>query len=350
MKKREIWLDNVKGLCALFVILNHTPYTIGPQMAFIAYIMIPGFFWVSGYLCHYEGLDPGKYIYNRVGKLLVLYVFYGLVLPFASVSVVHSLLEHPSEAIYGVSSILTKAILDIAEGKAFWFLACLISVNLIFIVIQTIAKGNRKKLLLESLSILVVGWILTYMKGAGMTYWSYRTAFICQFFFTVGFVIRDTRINKVIKNPVFKAAGWFILYGVAIWVIGTSIGFDRINISVANNRWGNLFLTIPLLILGNIAMIYLAKAIKKDSMLSFIGEHSLLYFAIASHGMSIANKVIEKIYRMTKLPVLANRGLINPVICVMGALLILPICYLTDRYVPFVNGKFKMPRMIRKSE
>ena len=142
------WVDFCKGVAAMMVILSHT-YTPGTSALYsvgYSFIMIPIFFFASGYLCKFEYLDALQFLYDRVFKLWILYVVYGLLLPFASVSVLKNLVLHPAQ----ILSTFLSAVLNIMTGKVFWFVACLIVVLLLFLLLQIICRGSSRKTLIIS--------------------------------------------------------------------------------------------------------------------------------------------------------------------------------------------------------
>ena len=130
-KKRITFLDFMKGIAVMLVVLSHLPKTPSVYNTLLSFVMLPSFFFASGYLTKI----PDKYIlrdflYKRVGKLFVLYAVYMLILPFTSVTELLAITKNP---ILFFEKLKTSFI-GIFIGKDFWFVSCLIVINIIFVL------------------------------------------------------------------------------------------------------------------------------------------------------------------------------------------------------------------------
>ena len=342
MKERVKWLDFIKGIASLLVILSHTPDNTMWMQALFSFVMIPAFFLCSGYVCDYDGRSAKEFLYYRVLKLLILYSFFVMLLPFCSISEMKGVIAKPSNII----DMIKGAVIDLISGKGFWFVACLIIVNIIFCIIQTIGKGKEVLLLFVSAIITAIGFVISKVSKAGMNYWSADTALVCLSFFCIGYLLKKHMTEKFWKRYHFRALGYSVLYIAGVVLCGWWLGYENISINVALNNWKYIPITILLIFIGNLAFIYVAKVFENIKLITYIGKHSLLYFAIGSHGMSIMNKAMIFLFYKTGLSCLQNRVIINPLIAIGGAIILLPVCLVSDKFFPFVNGKFRMPKLV----
>lgn len=113
------------------------------------------------------------------------------------------------------------------------------------------------------------------------------------------------------------------------------------------NQWQILYVTIPAILLGNGALIYLARILERCLLVNYIGQHSLLYFVFGSHGMSVACKFVKMLVSVTGSLIFENNFIICPLICILGSLIMVVPCLLIDKFIPALNGRFKLPELNR---
>ncbi len=344
MKKERLkWVDNMRGLAVVLVLLSHTPGTVEVQIALISMFMIPAFFLISGYLTKFDGTNVFSFFYNRIVKLFIVYAAYTFLLPFLSFSENLKIIHNPSLIVES----LFKAGKRLLFGEAIWFFACLIVVNIIFMIIKTISKTNNILLMAISILVACLGWSLSFIIGGQKNPWSADTALVCQLYFTIGHVLKNTERPEWYKNAHAKAIISGGIYVLAVILIGYTFDFSLLKMDVARNIWGNLFITLSLTLVCLFSGLFSSRIFTKLRLFPYFGQNSLLYLAIGNHGASIMNKVVGLLYQKTGFTILSNRGIINPVIAFLGAVLLLPACWLVNKYAPFFNGRFKMPSISR---
>ncbi len=341
MKKERLqWIDNMRGLAVVLVLLNHAPRTNIMQLTLLSMFMIPSFFLISGYLTKYDGTGFFNYFYNRVLKLLFVYVVYVFLLPFLTVTEIIKVVYDPSIIIEKIM----QSGKDLVLGKPMWFLACLIIVNIIFMTIRKISKSNIA-LLTMSIILACAGFVVSFVLGEGIRPWSADTALVCQLFFTLGYILRDVERPEWYKDALVKGVITGIVYIVAVVISGYLFDFSNVAINVATNNWGKVWITIPLVSLCLFSGLCSSRILTRLKLFPFWGQNSLLYFAIGNHGMSVMNRLFGIIYNKYGFGVLSNRALINPIIAVSGAVILVPACWIVNKYAPFFNGRYKMPNI-----
>lgn len=328
-KIREHWVDLLKGVCALFVMLAHTADTPIIYRVFYAYFMLPSFFFVSGYLTKDEKITD--YMYKRILKLLILYFVYSYLTFFLSIDTVSLIIRSPGE----FNRAFVLKCIEIFTGQGLWFIAGLIVVSLIFALIKAIAKKNTAVMLAVSITVALAGLLFC---SEGRIFWNINTALVCQVFFVFGFVAKENGLLNKITHIKSVCAISGLLYLMLIYGAYFLLGEEAVAIVVGTNTWKFLPVTIPALILGNLFVITLSKQIGKVPIINYIGKHALLYYALGSRGLSIASKLFS-IFGID------NRYILNLLIVLVAALIMLIPCLIIDKFFPFLNGNFKLPEL-----
>lgn len=339
-EKRVDWIDFIKGIAAMLVILAHSPDTPSLYQSMLSFVMIPSFFIASGYVNKTsEPQKIGRFLYNRVLKLLILYIVYCYLLVFSSVSELSKFIHNG-----GLIQALSNETFNILSGKSFWFVSCLISVSVIFAILNAVSNNRRVLLFSMSFFLCAIGIALSYV-GNLIPWWYIDRALVCQFFYVCGYLLKIYNLPREEMCKWRYVALFGVIYSVILSVSYIFISENTVYINVAQNIWGNLFITVPAMLTGNIFIILMSAKISKVKFINFIGQHSLIYFAFGSHGMSVANKGFAVLFKLTRFTVFENRYIINLMICVIASIIMLIPCLIIDRFLPFLNGKFKLPKI-----
>ena len=113
---------------------------------------------------------------------------------------------------------------------------------------------------------------------------------------------------------------------------------SQVSINTRMSAWHNLFITIPGFLLGNLAIVLLCYKVRRVWLLNYAGKHSLVYFALGSRYNS---QIQEALIRYTGGGI--SNYVINPLTCLLSGILVIVPCILIDRYIPALNGGFRMP-------
>lgn len=338
-KERQPWLDIIRGICSIMVILYHIPSTPNLYAIFYSPIMIPAFFFVSGYLSkNYDG-SVLKFLYNRVLKLFISYlliILLGKIIVFGNVPLI---MQNPKYLI----QIIIRYFVYIYNGYDFWFIPCLICISLYFIIINKICRDKPVPMLI--ISAIIAGIGLYIGEPDKFVLWHSQTAMICLFFYMTGYCVKKT---QWIDNHNFTAKSCILtglLYFSAVIAFSLIFGMENIIIVAANNEWQILPVTAILICLGIIFIVCLSQQLGSCKLLTYIGSHSLIYFVFGSRVMDFIGQGIKAVYSFLGLPFVVNYYIISIALTVVSSLLTLVLCILSDKFFPALNGRINLPKL-----
>lgn len=336
-ENRIDWPDLLRGVCAIWVILAHVEGTPPLYHILNSFMMIPGFFIVSGYLCKIDRKKIGLFYGNRVLKIVILYVVWMFLQPFCAVRHWKSIFQDPMN----ILRIIKNSALEIVRGDSLWFLPCLVMVMLIFSIIYLISKNNYLVMFIISAVIFCVAFI--FIKGGKMFIWSANTALIGQFFYVLGYIMKETDIFQkefFIKNEKILRYSFTGAY-IVMLVAGTLLLGD-ISINMALNEYHNRIMTFIGFVTGNSMLILWARRIGKIRVINYIGAHSLVYFALGSLYTVAVYKWFIWLSDKLGAAFIANHYFANLMVMLICAAFTLIPCLIIDKWIPFLNGRFKI--------
>lgn len=336
-ENRIEWLDLVKGFLALCVILSHTDGTPELYHVLDSFMLLPGFFIVSGYVCRIDRAHIGKFFGNRILKLFILYVIWTFIPPFLTAGNWRNIIADP----VNILRILKNCVMEIIKGSSLWFVACLIVVMLIFGILYLVSKNNLIVMGILSLIIFCVG--LIFAREGEMFYWSADTALVGQLFFVTGYVLNQKNVFQsefYLKNEKLLRYLFTLAYILTL-VLGTVL-VGKISIDMALNTYHNKLMTVIGFITANGMLILWARRIGKIGFVNYVGSHSLIYFALGSLYTGTVLKGFYWLADKTGSPLLADHYFINPLTVIICAACTMIPCLIIDRWAPVLNGKFRL--------
>ena len=336
-KSRLDWLDLIKGILALCVILSHTEGTPELYHVIDSFMLLPGFFIVSGFVTRIDCKQIGRYFGQRVLKLFILYVIWSYIPPFLRASNWKLIFADPRM----ILTILINKTKSIITGQSLWFVESLLVVMVFFGILVFVTRNHHIIMGIISFILLWIG--LIFAVPGRMLNWSADTALVGQFFFIAGYFMNQKGLfqKKWIlehEDTIRTIVTW--LY-IAVLALGT-IFVGKISINMALNTYHNIFMTFIGFLVGNAMLLLWARKIGKNKFLCYVGRHSLIYFAIGSMETERFMKVFLWLADKTGSPLLSNHYFINPLIVLLCGLLTMIPCLIIDKWIPFLNGGFKL--------
>ena len=341
VKNRETWCDAARGICSLTVILAHIPAVPDAVVMYFSPFTVPCFFILAGYFTKNYGGSIPDFLYNKVLRELLLKLMFCFSLTTLSLQIIAGLLLHPStipEWLYDTSmSFLVK--------PTAYFFSVLVLCSLYFMIVNKLCRDKPHPMMLAGVALMVVGFLLA--RERIIRPWNWDTALVCVFFYIAGYCARQTGIIAKFKfrpeHAILSGCAFFAL----VTVFACTLGVTNARIIVANNTFLSPLVSVPLLIAGNGFVIALGNVLPKENrpvrLLMYIGRHSMLYFMIGGPVLAYVNYFNTLLFEAVHWRFLESIYFKIPVYIVLTAGLTLIPAYLSDRFCPALNGRFRLP-------
>lgn len=268
MKKN--WINILKGIAIIFIILGHSP--INKHFIPYAYSFdLPIFYFIAGYLFNnikYENIK--LFFKTRILKILKPYLIFSLISIFMYCLIFQTNIFN----LYTLEKFLIAKRSDIFYNIPLWFLpSFFITQSIYYFLRKYINKDNI--LLITCVLLSFIGLVYFKTLQQPKLAWTIDASIYYLLFFAIGNLFRKykEKIYFLLKNKV-----WFIL--------ALLINIIPLFPSVYNKIWFTnsgiyyYFITIFLALNGIFTFICIAKYLGKNKFLTYIGNHSLIYFAL----------------------------------------------------------------------
>lgn len=154
---REIWIDNLKGICLILIIIGHfgaIPESLSWLIAPTDMLYVPLFFYLSGYLYRNDKYSFKEFLIRKYRSLFI---------PYVAITIVVSLLDwnlylHP---VSFIKETFVRFVLGdgAVKGSPLWFVSTLFCANM----------------------VLKAGYVIEKIKWRVMFFWI--LAFLCYYFY-----------------------------------------------------------------------------------------------------------------------------------------------------------------------
>ncbi|MDD2970576.1 MAG: acyltransferase [Lachnospiraceae bacterium] len=205
-EKRIAWIDFVKFLGVLFVLLSHMELEI-PLISEYGYsFYVPIFFVLAGFVYQRKEESFLDFMKRKAKRLLIpyfgysffLYIFFFLkdyLLPGkVSIQALQPLLGifYGRNCLYPMDASSNFFFLTILNSPM-WFLLALFAASVLFEICIRISGSSWRKMLSNNILILAMGICIMYMAPILLP-WSLDTVFLFEVFMSAGYVMKNTMI------------------------------------------------------------------------------------------------------------------------------------------------------------
>lgn len=292
-KKREDWLDSLKGLGILFVVLGHCFPPQQPLTDYLYSFHIPLFFFVSGYLFSVNSRQEAfkTFLAKRFKRLMVPYFAYG-----AFTYLVWLIIGRN----FGVNKELAvpalKPLIGLFYGNGFdnylvfniaiWFLPALfISTVLYFWVCRLVRK--RISLFITSLLILCLGLLDSRYNPIRLP-WGINISFVAVFFIYLG------QQGKALLRLIWQQRPYIkIFLGLVLIFIGYFLQNLNTGVSFNSHSYGNIVYFIVSAGSSILGYAIITKELLNMKILQFLGINSLRILALHILSFSLISAFIK---------------------------------------------------------
>lgn len=283
--QRVHYIDLMKGLGILLVILGHMQQLISPRILFVIYTFhIPLFYFISGTLYQEKYNDLKRIDYTKkIGKSL-LYPYLTLFIA----NMLFGLLKDGMSKLpkYLLSFMYSNYIFDSNYVGAIWFLGSLFVVEILFFFIHN--SKHKKKAIFIMIIIGVLTKIIVTVYGYRFPFWIDISIYGLLFYY----------IGYRIKNKKIKIQHIFISILLYIGSIYLNVNFfDNL---MLKGHFDLLYLKIGCSILyilsamsAIIIVLFICKKIGKCLLIEEFGRNSLVMMGTHIIILQISTKIIE---------------------------------------------------------
>lgn len=277
---RLLWLDLMKGICALLVILVHTKKPEAYAFLFRPFFLTC-FFFASGYT---EKEKP-HYIRRELVRTLIILIL----VEFVRILYV-AIIGHEFVGWGQVWSVFYQNYAQYPQyTPMIWFVPCTCVAKVFFQSILRFSKGNKTVVIILSCIAGTVG--LVYSKYIHVFLpWHIHTALFAQYYFCLGYVYRQYYLAIKSSEKSVLAASLLLYF---IFICRGTFSADLALLNVSN--WPRYLVTS---ILGTIAVVLVSQVICTFSstfairFVVFVGKNSLFFFAFQDYFINMGYKMM----------------------------------------------------------
>lgn len=323
MKQRVVWIDYVKGLSMILVVLYHTqPY--GWLLTLAQMPKLAAFFFLAGVFA------SGQWL--KTVRLLIPYICFGVISYFFWLILRHfgadaQLSVKAWEPIWGL---VVGTVSSLIQYPPLWFLTCLMTTELLFCCIRKIPLRSIQ--IIAVLLLAVIGGIM--VKILPVLPWGLSSALVVLPLYWLGHQYKQSILTLQPKT-------WMLVIAFVL-SCGLVIGMHLLNgyINVSQAKFGNIgyaYLAFGGTIILLFAIGLLLQRIPYTfKFLSFVGQNSLIYLVTHVTCFSLIKGIAVYIFRLPLTFFQTNFGCCILWIC--SLVIIMPIAWFIRKYIPFLIG------------
>lgn len=331
-KKRIVWIDQLKGIAFMFVIIGHL--SIGKTFASWIYSFhMPLFFFVSGFNLNIEKIQKTpffEYVYKLFKRLVIPYFWIELLcLCFSYLTNIltnHKEVNVP-ENLLGI--LIGNGLIKPYPSRPLYFALVLFLSQILLCLICKAAKklsGGYGTIFLLSAAFLTLG-IAT--AGRPMV-WRVNVVPLAAFLIFFGRLMMDCWLankEKLEKLNVF----WYFALIFGFFAVGFVLWRINGRISIAGNQYGKDSLLLVLCSASTTCALALAvMKIPRIGLLSYVGMNT--YFFMGVHKPLII--LLERLF-----PAYKKEAWFIAAAAVGIYLILIPMTYIAKKLFPYICGE-----------
>ncbi len=328
MEKRYTWIDQARGLSIFLVVYGHNFPATEP---FIYSFHVPLFFFIAG-MFHPEKVNYP--LLKRRAKMLLIPYFIWATALFLFWWALGK--DYGQSAELGASPLKNAVGIIYAQGGSeymdwgipLWFIPCIFVVFLLRAALQRIRIKAAFWILL--LAIIAFGFIYPRITSWNLP-WSFDVAAVALGFYIAGeklknFMVKLSRIPAILLFVLFLACNILTFY----------LNTDKVD--MYRSVYGNEFLFFVGGLAGSIAVVLFFKLIPVFTILSYLGRHTIVLLATHIRMLTLIKIVAFFIFGVTVFNFTEVEKL---ALSVAQVIMVIPIIWLVNKYVPILDGKIK---------
>ena len=345
-KKRVEWIDTVKCLCMIAVLVEHVECVTPVWDRFVEPFFLNMFSFAAGYVyIHRDGF--GRFFSKKLRQLWVPWLFFSTL----TILLAHILSFHEHESLLRE---LGQNMLQIMYlGSEMWYVAALFVAFIPFYFFirayehSALAPGKKEALLLGLSFLLCLGSYCFSQFAPRDLFpwckpelpvtlpWHLEYMFQAMFFMVLGYLFRLRYEQAFDRHDGALAC---LLLWVAYLLIDIALP-ARVPLSAG----GNLLLYYPRCFLGCAAVISLSKHLRPNAYTRFVGGNTLAYYGLHGKAESLVQAIAMRINAPEYLELVWGdhpEALLYAVAeGLLVSVLLIPAAWFFNRYLPFAVGR-----------
>lgn len=334
MKKRNNYIDLVKGVSIFLVVLGHHKTEL---TTYIYSFHMPLFFFISG-IFHSNYNSYKEFFRRKVESLLCPYFTFAFSLFFFWLIIGRkfgeSLIRNTPIFVAFNGIFLGTEISGISSmdwGTPVWFLLCLFLVTNLY---YFISKLKIEKIILYNIIFGCIGYYLSIHTYKNIfSIWHFDAALVAINFYTLGNLLKD----KLFDEKIEKISILILILVLLLSIIGNKIN-GRVDMN--SKQYSNIILFYLNAILGIAFWTISIKKLKiKNIFLEYIGKNTAIIMAYHQRTLTFIKLILIIIL---KLNYPEDNLLLSIIFSIIQILLCIPVIFIFNNYFPFLVGKKKI--------
>lgn len=264
-------MDVAKAIAILAVIIGHTKYN--DTLRIILYTFhLPVFFLISGYFFKFDQ-DFFHFLSKKVKSYLLPYTFFaGIILLFNYWDSDYN--EEFTEQVY-------EELVYQQRYQSIWFLTSLFLGVMIFWLIFKVTKQNTWGIILIC-TALSITFSLYDKQAEEALNWNLDSAFIIQFYLAAGYLLKKYDLVECLTSKGLWRLPWML----ALLTFGGLLTYANYVITdgdyyeLYHMQLGTIYLPMLAAVSISLGIIILASTMQKLRPLVYLGQNTLVYFAL----------------------------------------------------------------------
>lgn len=316
-KKRELWIDILRGFAIFLVILGHSYNSNNWYFLLTGPVKMPLFYLLSGYVAK-TALPFCDYVKKSAYRL----VFPWLIFSLFPLYVLKCTLLRDFEG-------LVQYLIAFFTGKKEWFILSFFISQMLFYFIQRVAKGNRIIQLFIGAACFAAG--LTVLHSADI--FCINTALTGVFYMAWGVVLREEGNSTKILGNKKNTAVCGAIY--ALLIIVSAVSYPGKSMDFHNVSYYNVAICVVLSAAGISVLIALVKKVQNKKALypiAILGKHTIVVYLINSIAIHRLQNLLGRITVYNKTFVASI------IISVLVAAIGTAVSVICGKYFPWMVG------------
>ena len=319
-EKRIEWIDVLKGIGIILVILEHT------HVLFRTYIFsfhMPLFFFISGYLFTIDRYKNfAEFACKKVKSILVPYLF------LCIVSLILAFIVSGSETnpLEFVKQIVISKRNAMPVNPTLWFLTCLFAIELLFYLLTRALKND----LIKSGFIIVLSLLGFNVSLNATLPFSFNLSLYYLLFYLIGNLPKKVKDNHAVKYIGFACLG------ISIVLLIYPSYFDVLQSTFETKGYYVSYVySVLIAMIGILGCMSLSRILVHSQYLKRLGQNTILIFAIHIFILDGAY------YLLTSLGLTVNQGynIYGVTITIVCLIVLKPIIQFINNYFGMFLGK-----------